>query len=110
MHDNGDRNMYNVDLIKIKTDQRKDEFLAPIIDYLKNNMLPQSQRDARRLLLEAPDYILVDDILYHTRKTKSARNAKMAGYQLVVPKTMINDVFKWSNDALLSGHSGIHQA
>ena len=97
----------NVDMSKIKSEQRKDEFLANIINYLENDVLPQSQKDARRLLLEAPDYIVVNEILYHARNSKSARNKKMAGYQFVVPKSMIDSVLKMSHDAPLGGHNGI---
>ena len=56
---------------KIAERQMLDESMKPFIEYLRDNKLPQSQRKARRLLLEASDYVILDDILYHFPNSKA---------------------------------------
>ena len=45
--------------------QRKDPKLNPIILYLKDGILPQAEKDAKEIILNKGQYVLVDDILYH---------------------------------------------
>ena len=45
--------------------QKKDPKLSLIIQYLKDGILPQTEKDAKELILNKGQYVLVDDILYH---------------------------------------------
>ena len=40
--------------------------LGPIVTYLKNGELPENDQLARRITLTAEDYVLEDDVLYHS--------------------------------------------
>ena len=60
------------------------------------------------MLLEVSDYILMDNVLYHARVTRSKRNKLMSPYQLVIPTAMIPQVLKLAHDSPLGGHSGIN--
>ncbi|CAC5384566.1 unnamed protein product [Mytilus coruscus] len=51
----------------VKELQRNDENLQQIIDYLENGVLPNLQRDARRLILRCADYLLMNNLLFHNR-------------------------------------------
>ncbi|CAC5380147.1 unnamed protein product [Mytilus coruscus] len=73
----------------IKHLQRLDETLLPVILYLENGTLPKLQKEARRLLLKAPDYSMIDDLLFHSRVAKSKRTQRMGEFQLVIPKQLI---------------------
>ncbi|VDI47202.1 Hypothetical predicted protein [Mytilus galloprovincialis] len=91
----------------IKKLQRKDSDLKKIIAYLEDDVLPDSQKESRRILLESCDFILVDDVLYHRRKAKSERTKNMSEFQLVIPKQLISQILKITHDSPLGGHSGI---
>jgi Integrase zinc binding domain/Integrase core domain len=60
---------------------------APLIRYLSKGILPTNDDDARKIILEAPDYILEDDVLYHlyTPRIKNLARAKAVIRQLCVP-------------------------
>jgi hypothetical protein len=93
----------------VKILQAKDNDLKAIIKYLRDRTLPYSQKESRKLLLEAADYILVDGILFHSNLSKSNRRKTKIHqhYQLVVPKLMIKLVLQMCHDSPMGGHSGI---
>jgi hypothetical protein len=93
----------------VKDLQAKDNDLKEIIKYLRDQTLPYSQKESRKLLLEAADYILVDGILFHSNLSKSNRRKTKIHqhYQLVVPKLMIKLVLQMYHDSPMGGHSGI---
>ncbi|CAC5391249.1 unnamed protein product [Mytilus coruscus] len=95
------------DMAKVKNEQRNDFEYKHIIAYLEDNQLPLSQKHARRILLEAPDYILIRGVLYRNRKAKSDRNKSKSAYQLAVPHKMIDMILFMIHDSPLGGHSGI---
>ncbi|CAC5411039.1 unnamed protein product [Mytilus coruscus] len=65
------------------------------------------KKHARRILLEAPDYILIRGVLYRNRKAKSDRNKSKPAYQLAVPHKMIDMILFMIHDSPLGSHSGI---
>ena len=93
---------------QVKQLQRKDRSLLPIISYLEDDDLPDSQKEARRILLESNDYAIIDGILYHSRVTKNKRNKMMDHYQIVIPESLIETVLKVVHDSPLGGHAGIN--
>ncbi|CAC5407147.1 unnamed protein product [Mytilus coruscus] len=95
------------DMAKVKNEQRNDFEYKHIITYLEDNQLPLSQKHARRILLEAPDHILIHGVLYRNRKAKSERNKSKSAYQLAVPHKMIDMILFMIHDSPLGGHSGI---
>ena len=93
---------------KMKELQGQDNVLSQIIDYLENDNLPESQKEARRILLQSADYAMIDSILFHSRITKARRNKMMGHYQIVVPDALINTVLNVAHDSPLGGHCGIN--
>ena len=91
----------------LKDLQHRDAELKPIINYLAENKLPDLQKEARKVLLEATDYLLIDGILFHSSVKKSRRTRDLHNYQLVVPKLMRNLVLQMCHDSPFGGHSGI---
>jgi hypothetical protein len=69
--------------------QKEDQYLNLFIVYLTDDKLPESQKEARRLLLEISDYILFDGVLYHSRVAKSKRAKLISPYQLVLPEALV---------------------
>ena len=71
----------------VKELQRNDVNLRQIIDYLENQVLPDLQRDARRLILRSADYLLMNNLLFHNRNAKCKRTRDhKPKYQLVYRK------------------------
>ncbi|VDI31780.1 Hypothetical predicted protein [Mytilus galloprovincialis] len=95
---------------KIKQLQRQDITLTKIIDYLENDTLPESQKQARPVLLKLSDNVLIDRVLFHSRIAKAKRNKMMDHYhyQIVLPEALINTVLKVVHDSPLGGYCGIN--
>ncbi len=87
--------------------QFEDVDLKPIVTYLLSNELPDSQKLTRTLLLQAPDFIMVDNLLFHARTAKAKRTKDMSHYQLVIPKVLIKTVVQLYHDSPISAHCGI---
>ena len=92
---------------KTKDLQRHDPELHRLISYLDSNILPRSQKQARRILLESNDYVLIDGLLWHSRVQKAKRTKQLDQYQLVLPDTMIKTVIQLYHNTPMSGHAGI---
>ena len=57
---------------ELPAEQRKDHSLMTLIDYLRKGTLPQDKKQARIITAKAPNYCIVDDILYfiHNKRRK----------------------------------------
>ena len=99
---------FDFSLEKVQELQRTDSLLGPMVVYLETNVLPKSQKKARKLLLESGDYTLSDGLLFHSRVSKSLRNRNINQYQLVLPEIMSKTVLGLYHDSPVSGHAGIH--
>ena len=95
----------------LKTDiiqkQLNDYELSPLIKYLKDGTLPDSQKVARYILLKHSDYALIDGMLFHSRVAKSKRAKTFQNYQLVVPRDMIQNILHLYHDSPFAAHGGI---
>jgi hypothetical protein len=87
--------------------QREDETLKPFFEYILEGTLPTDDKAARKLMLEATDYVIDDDTLYHLYYPRGKghmpdRQIK----QLVVPMTLRDDVLRSFHDSPLAAHQG----
>ncbi|CAC5371949.1 unnamed protein product [Mytilus coruscus] len=87
--------------------QVRDPYFGPFISYFEQNKLPSSQKAARKLLLETPNYDMVDGLLFHTRTAKCKRTKLFTLYQLALPEVAIKTVLRLYHDSPLGGHGGI---
>lgn len=87
--------------------QVRDPYFGPFISYFEQNKLPSSQKAARKLLLETPNYDMVDGLLFHTRTAKCKRTKLFTSYQLALPEVAIKTVLRLYHDSPLGGHGGI---
>ena len=87
--------------------QYNDSVLRPVIDYLQTGTLPQSQKAARKIMLMSADYVLVGNLLFHSRIAKSKRTKSLSQYQLVCPEILIKSILELYHDSPMAGHSGI---
>ena len=87
--------------------QRMDTYIRPILDYLEDDRLPRSQKLSRRILLQASDYIVSNNILLHRKVAKSKRVQGHTPYQVVVPESLVQTVIQIYHETPMSAHGGI---
>ena len=54
----------SVDILKVLQVQNEGSWMAPIILYLKDGILPEGKDEARRLRVLSARYVLLNDALY----------------------------------------------
>ncbi|CAC5394520.1 unnamed protein product [Mytilus coruscus] len=91
----------------LKQLQVNDPQFGNIFRYLENGDLPQSQKLARKVLLESGDFSLFDDLLFHTRIARSKRTEQFCQYQLALPEIAVKSIISLYHDSPLGGHGGI---
>ena len=86
--------------------QRHDPELHRLISHLDSNILPRSQKQSSRILLESFDYVLIEGLLWHSRVQKAKRTKQLDHFQLVIPDTMIKTVIQLYHNTPMSGNTG----
>ena len=93
----------------IREHQRKDPSLKPLISYLQNGNLPDDALMCRKIVASAPDYELTDGILYHYWCPGSRRKRQHIRKQLVVPRSLIDEIVYWCHDDTTAGHLSMNK-
>jgi len=70
--------------------QHESKDLQPILDWLKHGILPQSDKEARQLILRSEHFQIIDGVLYHLHFPRSKRlnEIKPILHQLCVPDVL----------------------
>jgi len=91
----------------VAAQQQSCDDLKPIITYLTSGVLPDDDKQAKRLAYDAQYYVIENGALYHLyeSKTKDVNKAKGVIRQLVVPKKLRTEVLKSLHDD--NGHPGL---
>ena len=63
--------------IDIQKLQEECELLKPTVDYFKNDILPSDIREANKVCVEAKQYIISDNILYHLFERRNKGKVKI---------------------------------
>jgi len=74
----------------IETLQHESKDLRPILDWLEEGTLPESDKDARQIILQAENFQIVDGLLYHLYhpRIKRLNEIKPVIQQLCVPDVL----------------------
>ena len=97
----------NSSVLRIIKLQGKDKDLKSIINYLKNDILPESNTDARKLLLTIENYFLDDNgVLYHILHSHLSPTQQLVE-QLVIPESLKTEVLTACHDEPTAAHMGI---
>ena len=88
--------------------QTSDQHLGAIIEYLKTGQLPDDTQLARKIILQAGDFLLTNDILYNLHcKTDKGPSKERKVIQVSLPDTMVYQVLVEMHDGVLAAHPGI---
>ena len=80
-----------------------------MIDFLENDILPATNKDARKILLASDNfYIGQDDLLYHIDFNRR-RNARECFSQLVVPAALRFEILSNVHDHIAGAHFGLNK-
>jgi hypothetical protein len=87
--------------------QRQDHFFAEIIDYLQDDILPSDKQRAKRILIQAENYTIENDLLVHLRfnRHKRLKEVEPVVQQVCVPQDMREALVDSYHAQLL--HTGI---
>ena len=56
--------MPSIDLLEVHQIEGQENWMTPIVTYLKEGRLPEGKDKARKLRIRLAKYILIDDVLY----------------------------------------------
>lgn len=84
--------------------QVTDKFCLPLIAYLRDGILPNCDRAARKILLSEVDFILDGDLLFRLQKERGVKHGMRA--LLVVPRSMAGKILYNTHEAGYGGHMG----
>ena len=95
--DNSDKHLINLwssqglDLAKLQHDSRD---LQPILSWLEDGLLPESDKEARHIVLQAEHYQVINGLLYHLHhpRTKRMNEIKPVIQQFCVPDVLREDL------------------
>ena len=90
----------------IREAQRNDPDLAVLTNDLLKGKLPDSDEEARNVILHAPEYFLNEDmILFHVGVADGNNKKYTVCYnQLVMPKEHQEKILREYHDSFLGGH------
>ncbi len=91
----------------IKKEQARDQECKLIIKYLTIGVLPDSDTDARSILLRQEDYIMIDGLLFHIFTPTNSKPAIQA--QLVIPQNLKVHFLRLHHDSDLGAHVGFNK-
>ena len=97
----------------IRSLQRNCPDFKPMFKYLEEGEVPTDKRKAAKLVAEAQNFIISDDVLYHLYqpRSKGLPKATRVIKQLAVPKVLRDDTLRSYHDSLLGGgHQGFERS
>jgi hypothetical protein len=74
-----------------------------VYSYILEGLLPSDKKAAKRVMCNAENYILIDNVLFRLI-VKSEIDCKVT---LAVPRTLVSDIISLYHDSLLSCHQGV---
>ena len=54
----------SIDLLEVQQIENRENWMTPIVSYLKNGKLPKRKDEARKIRVKAARYVLMDELLY----------------------------------------------
>ena len=96
---------YDIDVKEIQKMQLKDDYFNLLIEYLKNDILPESEKIAKKIRKDSQNFELISGILYNFWIIpKNIPMERRARFRLCVPAELRHRLMYAYHDALLSAH------
>lgn len=86
--------------------QRSDADFAEIIRYIEDRTLPDRTWNVKRIINEAQDYVLDDDVFHFYYPSGKGHRFDRLVKQLAVPHQQREDILKSYHDSFLGSHQG----
>ncbi|MBL0686765.1 MAG: DDE-type integrase/transposase/recombinase, partial [Sulfurospirillum sp.] len=106
LHHKG-RHFYHLpfELEVLRKEQRRDNFMAPIIEYLESNHLPSNIKRQQSIISETENFILFNNVLYRVvDKSVKTFDYKIA---LCIPLGLAHKLFELFHSGMLTSHQGL---
>jgi transposase InsO family protein len=94
---------------KLHAEQRKDAEVKQMIDYLENDILPDNDKEAKRIALLADQFMIKDGILYHIHYDHRPTRTTTVWTQKVIPPRLRQAVLVACHDSSFSGHLDVQR-
>ena len=96
---------YDLDIKEVQTMQLKDDYFGLIINYLKHDKLPESEKIAKKIRKESQNYELISGILYNFWiMPKGIPMERRARFRLCVPPELRHRLMYAYHDTPISAH------
>jgi len=106
LHKEDDQPIVHFNIHNLHEEQMKDPYIAPIYQYLTQEILPKTQREARKVLLLAEQCILVNKLVYRLYSLGGRQPLRVrTKLQLLLPKTYLGIVISHTHSQLM--HAGV---
>ena len=92
-------------LDEVRAKQRQDPALEDLINYIEKGEIPANSVSACRLMATVDDFAFEEGILYHLAKSR-ARSREGVRKQLVIPRSLKDEVMLAMHEEITSGHLG----
>ena len=87
-----------------------DELAGPMMDYLKNDHLPDDSKKARNLLFQADQYFIDRELLYRQWQVNGKKTTpEEVVTQLYIPVGFVDTVLSNCHDHVLVAHFGLQK-
>jgi len=93
----------------VRREQKKEKAITSLLEYLDNGQLPPNDKEARQILLNADNFVVRNDILYHIWSPKRNAGISDSILQLVIPVNLVNTVLASTHDSVLAAHLGYNK-
>jgi hypothetical protein len=92
----------------MEREQKNDSVLKDLYTYLENGAFPESKETQRIILAQAPQFTIIEGVMYriYEQKNKVAPKATRHLLQVVVPKVLVLSVLEITHADAYSGHFG----
>ena len=80
-----------------------------MIDFLENDILPATDKDARKILLTSDNFYFAQDYLLYHFDFNRRRNARESFSQLVVPAALRFEILFNVHDHIAGAHFGLNK-
>ena len=89
---------FSMTMANVREVQKKDPLLLPYLHYLEQNVVPEDEKQAKRVVLESKAYEMIDGVLHHENPNQPGR------WCIVVPSEVQPELLQEAHAGCVAGH------